>query len=112
MVALAEDPMRATFLAILRQLNQADVQHDSASPDQSLELAEIERRLSDFTPVLSGSVKVARALGLLLMNRLVAANADPEFSWQRGRTVAQRYQITPLGKQFLLENIERKDRVE
>ncbi len=107
-----DDPHRATFLAILKQLNRAETENTADSPEQALELAELERRLAGFWAIEAGSARVPQALGLLLTNRMVAASADPEYSWQRQRTVAQRYHITPEGKKFLLENIERMDRVE
>lgn len=107
----AVDPIRATLLAILRQLNRADAGQDAQLPDPALELTEIERRLKDFGPVEDGSVKVALAVGLLLRNRMITARADPGYSWQRGRDVAQRYQITAEGKRFLVDSLETSDRI-
>ncbi|MCI4328844.1 MAG: hypothetical protein L3J86_04595 [Thermoplasmata archaeon] len=66
------DPVHATLLAILKQLNQAETVHEGATSDQALELPEIERRLSDFWAIDNGSVKLGLALGLLLRNGLVA----------------------------------------
>ena len=106
-----QDPVRATLLAILKQLNQAEAAHDGKVTEQALELFELEGRLRDFWAVGNGSVKVALALGLLLRNGLVATQADPTYSWQRGRDVAQRYQITPEGKKFLVDSIENSDRI-
>ena len=105
------DPVRATLLAILKQLNQAETVHEGALNDQALELPEIERRLSDFWAIDNGSVKVGLALGLLLRNGLVAAANGTEYSWQRQRSVAQRYQITPEGKKFLVDSIQTSDRI-
>jgi hypothetical protein len=106
-----QDPVRATLLAILKQLNQAETVHEGATMDQALELPEIERRLHDFWAVDNGSVKVGLALGLLLRNGLVTAAGQPDFSWQRQRAVAQRYQITPEGKKFLVDSIQTSDRI-
>jgi hypothetical protein len=105
------DPVHATLLAILKQLNQAETVHEGATSDQALELPEIERRLSDFWAIDNGSVKLGLALGLLLRNGLVAAAGVPDYSWQRQRAVAQRYQITPEGKKFLVESIQTSDRI-
>jgi hypothetical protein len=105
------DPVRATLLAILKQLNQAETVHEGAANDQALELPEIERRLSDFWAIDNGSVKVGLALGLLLRNGLVATAGGADYSWQRQRTVAQRYQITPEGKKFLVDSIHTSDRI-
>jgi hypothetical protein len=108
----SNDPTRATFLAILRQLNRAETENNSDTPEQALELPELERRLADFWAIEEGAAKVPQALGLLLMNGLVAAEGDSEYSWQRQRTVSQRYQITSEGKKFLLDNIEKTGRIE
>jgi hypothetical protein len=105
------DPVRATLLAILKQLNQAESVHEGAASDQALELPEIQRRLSDFWAIDDGSVKLGLALGLLLRNGLVTAEGASNYSWQRQRTSAQRYQITPEGKKFLVESIQTSDRI-
>ncbi len=107
----AQDPVRATLVAILRHLNQADVTHEGTPHEQVLELPEIERRLSDFSAVERGSIKVSLALGLLLRNGLVSV-ADPGlYSWQRQRSTRHSYMITPEGKKFLVEAIETSDRI-
>ncbi len=107
----AEDPLRATFVELLRRLNRADQEDPAQGPDSALELGEIERALGEFPPVRSGAVRIAVALGLLVTNGLVAADRGPEYSWQRQRTVARRYRITTAGKKYLLEQIDRTDRV-
>ena len=109
--ATKNDPVRATLVAILKQLNQAETVHEGKASDQALELPEIERRLSEFWAIDNGSVKVGLALGLLLRNGLVAAAGGPDYSWQRQRTAAQRYQITPEGKKFLVDTIQTSDRI-
>jgi hypothetical protein len=98
-------------LAILKQLNQAETVHEGKAPEQALELAEIEARLSDFTPVQRGTVKVALALGLLLRNGLVQAVRLGDYSWQRQRNAHQLYQITTEGKKFLVDALETTDRI-
>jgi DNA-binding PadR family transcriptional regulator len=107
----APDPVRSTLLAILKQLNQADRVHEGKTEEQALELSEIEERLSDFTPVQRGKVKVALALGLLLRNGLVRAQGNGSYSWQRQRAARQLYQITPEGKKFLVDALQATDRV-
>lgn len=109
--AAAADPVRATLIAILKQLNQAEAIHEGKAPDQALELPEIERRLSDFWAVDQGSVKVSLALGLLLRNGLVAAQGRGDFSWQRQRSSGQLYQITTDGKKFLFESLRANERI-
>jgi hypothetical protein len=109
--ATKADPVHATLLAILKQLNQAESIHEGAAMDQALELPEIQRRLSDFWAIDNGSVKLGLALGLLLRNGLVATEGASDYSWQRQRTAVQRYQITPEGKKFLVESIQTSDRI-
>ena len=105
------DPLRSTLVAVLRQLNQAETVHEEHPVEQSLELAEIERRLSDLPAVERGEVHVAFALGLLLRNRLVRTESRPDYSWQRERNVAQRYRITTEGKRFLTEALATETRI-
>lgn len=108
---LEDDPVRSTLLAILRQLNQAESQQDGATTSPALELAELEERLKGHPAIDRGTVTVSLALGLLLRNGLVATRADQEYSWQRGRDVAQRYNITGDGKKFLVDSIEKSERI-
>jgi hypothetical protein len=105
------DPIRATLLAILKQLNQAESQQTATMTIPALELSELEDRLKGFWAVGDGSVTVSLALGLLLRNGLVGTRADQEFSWQRGRDVAQRYNITTDGKKFLVDSIGKSERI-
>jgi hypothetical protein len=105
------DPVRATLIAILKHLNQAEAQQDGQMSEPALELGELETRLKEFWAVDDGSVKVSLAVGLLLRNGLVAGLSDREYSWQRGRAVAQRYSITSEGKRFLVNSIEKSERI-
>ena len=105
------DEVRPTLIAVLKQLNQVESQHEGATEEQALELKELEEKLSDLAPVKQKKVSIALAVGLLLRNRLVSAPSAKEFSWQRGRSVAQRYRITPEGKKFLVDSLESSDRI-
>jgi hypothetical protein len=106
-----QDPVRDTLLAVLRQLNQSEAHHEGREEEQSLELGEIEQRLSDFWAVKQGRIKVPLAVGLLLRNKMVETRADPKASWQRQRAVHQRYQITIEGKRFLTEALASDSRI-
>jgi hypothetical protein len=106
-----QDPIRATLLAVLRQLNQTEAHHEGSEQDQALELAEIESRLSDFWAVKQGKIKIPLAVGLLLRNKMVETRADAKESWQRQRSVQQRYQITVEGKRFLTESLTTETRI-
>ncbi|HTT35227.1 MAG TPA: hypothetical protein VMH78_05100 [Thermoplasmata archaeon] len=109
--ATGADPVRATLIAILKQLNHAESSHEGKRAEQALELDEIERRLSDFWAIGAGSVKVSLVLGLLLRNGLVKARAPGDFSWQRQRSARALYEITPGGKKFLVEALRSSDRI-
>jgi len=106
-----QDPIRATLLAVLRQLNQTEAHHEGSEQDQALELAELEQRLSDFWAVKQGKIKIPLAVGLLLRNKMVETRADSKESWQRQRRVQQRYQITVEGKRFLTESLTSETRI-
>jgi DNA-binding transcriptional ArsR family regulator len=107
----SEDPTRATMLELLRQLNRSEAQYSDESPDQAKELAELEGTLGAFWAVKGGQVSVRFALGLLLKNQMVRANADREFSWEKGRSVGTRFAITSEGKRFLVDSLDSSDRV-
>ena len=106
-----DDPVRATLLAILRLLNQADVMNEGKDAEQAQELGELEKRMADFGPIRDGSVKVALALGLLIRNKLVTAQTDGDYSWARQRDAQVRYRITAEGKKFLVDSVETSDRI-
>ena len=109
--ATAQEPVRATLLAILKLLNQADTLHEGERAEQSLELLDLERRLSDFWAVDQGSVKVSLALGLLLRNGLVEPYAGADGAWVKPPTSKPRYGITAEGKRFLVDSLENQDRI-
>jgi len=96
---------------VLKQLNQAETVHEGQAAEQALELAEIERRLSDFWAIEKGAIKVPLALGLLLRNGLIRIQDDGAYSWQRQRDVASRYCLTSEGKKFLVSAMESNDRI-
>ena len=105
------DPVRSTLVAILQQLNRAESLHEGRVSDQVLELLEIERLLDRFWAVEHGDVKVPLALGLLVRNRLVEVQ-DGAAAPRRGSNPARvRYHITAEGKKFLVEALEKSDRI-
>ncbi len=109
--ASSQDPVRATLVEILRQLNQAESMHEGKSAEQALELPEIQDRLHDFWGVTKGQVKIQLAVGLLLRNGLVAVQAAGDYSWQRQRAAGHRYAITAEGKKFLISANQTSDRI-
>ncbi|HUI38889.1 MAG TPA: hypothetical protein VLY85_04585 [Thermoplasmata archaeon] len=106
------DAVRETLLAVLRQLNRADAVHEGEEAnEQSLELSEIESRLTATLPSGRGKVNVALAVGLLLRNGLIRTTGRTDYSWIRQRGSPQLYQITPEGKKFLASAIRTDDRI-
>ncbi len=106
------DPVRTTLVAILQQLNRAESVYEGRERDQSLTLPDLERVLRKHPPVEDGQVKVALALGLLVRNGFVEADAAPG-AWGAKKPPAQkaRYRITANGKQFLVDAQQKSDRI-
>jgi len=106
------DPIRATLVAILQQLNRVESINEGRARDQSLELKEVEGLLEDFWAVHRSQVKVPLALGLLVRNGLVEGTlAERTPAETPGPRVAL-YRITPEGKAFLVEAQENTDRIQ
>jgi hypothetical protein len=105
------DPLRATFIAILQQLNRAESLHEGNSREQLLELGELEHNLKRFWAIDERGVKVPQALGLLVRNGLVQAKLAPPPPSAPPTRNAARYGITSQGKQFLIESVHQADRI-
>jgi DNA-binding transcriptional ArsR family regulator len=105
------DPVRATLVAILQQLNRVESMHEGRARDQSLELTDLERILRRFAPVDDGLAKVSQALGLLVRNGLVHAQAGDRQARGTHAPLPVRYRITAEGKAFLVEALRRTDRI-
>lgn len=101
------DPIRATLVAILQQLNRVEVMYEGQAREQSLELKEVERLLARFWAVDREQVKVPLALGLLVRNGLVEARLT---DLGDGGRRAQ-YSITAQGKAFLVDALAQTDRI-
>lgn len=100
--------LHETFLELLRRLNQAA---EEGVEIHGLEFVELERVMARFWSLRTGEISVDRAVQLLVENGLVGVQLNPEFSWMRNRTVGTRYYITPLGKAYLLREIEESGRI-
>jgi hypothetical protein len=110
----APDPVRATLVAILQQLNRVESMHEGQERDQALALADLERLLAKFWAIEQDLVKVSLALGLLVRNGMVEVDAGAPIagSARAPRTGAKaHYRITAGGKQFLVENLQKSDRI-
>ncbi|HTT15437.1 MAG TPA: hypothetical protein VMG81_06665 [Thermoplasmata archaeon] len=107
----APDPVRSTLVAILQQLNRAESVHEGRERDQSLTLADLERILRKLPAVEDGQVKVALALGLLVRNAFVEAEAAGAWGGRSAAAPKARYRITATGKQFLIDALQKSDRI-
>ncbi len=107
----ATDPVRATFVAILQQLNRAESIHEGRVHDQALPLQDLAYSLRDFWAIEERRVQLPTALGLLVRNGLVRAEA-PGPRPARGAAPPARYRITAEGKQFLIESVAKSDRIQ
>jgi DNA-binding transcriptional ArsR family regulator len=101
-----------TLLEVLKRLNQAE---EERSPGvQGMELVEIERVMRLFWALHPGDDEEASAeaaLRLLLENGLVRERDDPQYAWDRKRTLGTRYTITTLGKTYLVRQIQETERI-
>jgi hypothetical protein len=104
------DPVRATLVAVLQQLNRAESINEGKVQEQTLELDEMERLLSRFWAVEQGHVKVPLALGLLVRNGLVEARL-PTGRTPGGPPTRAIYQITAEGKAFLVDVQKSSERI-
>jgi hypothetical protein len=105
------DPVHATLIAILQQLNRVESIHEGQERRQTLELREIERLLADFWAIKLDRVKIPLVLGLLVRNGMVEAQAGAP-SASRSRTASPAaYRITSEGKRFLVESTHQADRI-
>jgi len=105
------DPVRATLVAILQQLNRVESLHEGRARDQTLELSDLERILRRFGPVDDGTAKVPQALGLLVRNGLVHAQVDERTARGARSRPPAKYRITAEGKAFLVDALRKSDRI-
>jgi len=105
------DPIRATLVAILQQLNRAESINEGRARDQSLELKEVERLLERFWAVDRNQVKIPLALGLLVRNGLVEGRLSERTPGDPAAARVALYRITAEGKAFLVNALEQTDRI-
>ena len=105
------DPVRATLVAILQQLNRAESLHEGRAADQALALDDLDRSLRRFWAGDQDRVKLPQALGLLVRNGLVQAEVGGPRPAHGVSGQGTRYRITPQGKQFLVEALQKTDRI-
>ena len=100
--------LREEIFEILRQLNRAEME----APDGAgLELDELHHLLARQKYPRVTSADVTRAVDVLVGNGYARMRDDPEYAWDRGRVVGTRCTITTEGKVFLVERLDRANRV-
>lgn len=109
------DPVRATMIAVLQQLNRVESMHEGREHDQALALGDLERLLYRFWALERGQAQLPQVVGLLVRNGLVRAHAPaggrrPVLSTARSAGTHY-YRITVEGKQFLVEALSRTNRI-
>ncbi|MCI4373764.1 MAG: hypothetical protein L3K02_09030 [Thermoplasmata archaeon] len=107
------DTERATelgsvLLEVLRLLNKSEAESSTVQGLEHGELLALLRR--GFYPEVSGD-DLDRAIATLLGNRMVSELDDPEFAWDRGRTVGRRFALQLPGKEYLLTSVEKTGRI-
>ncbi|MGP8078256.1 MAG: hypothetical protein ACLQD8_01185 [Thermoplasmata archaeon] len=110
------DPVRATMIAILQQLNRAESVHEGRERDQALALGDLERLLHRFWATDREAVRIPQVLGVLVRNGMVRAHAGGAARTHHATTAARSatdhyYRITVAGKQFLVEALAKTDRI-
>lgn len=100
-----------TLLEVLKRLNQAAEEREPAV--QGLELVELERIMRPFWTQRYGADEdsASRAVRLLLENGLIRERDDPQYAWDRRRTLGTRYTITTLGKSYLVRQLVETERI-
>lgn len=98
-----------TLLEVLRRLNAAA---ERRTEIDGLEFTELERAMRDYWTMRSGENQVDGALKLLVENGLVREQADPRYAWDRRRVIRERFEITSLGKAYLLRAIQDSERIQ
>jgi hypothetical protein len=108
------DPVRATLVAILQQLNRAESINEGQSRNQAMALNDLERTLGKFWAIEQELVKVPLALGLLVRNGMVEVQGPGDYVAPKTTvrsTSKAYYRITAGGKQFLVDTQQKSDRI-
>ncbi|MGB6500150.1 MAG: hypothetical protein WBG19_01940 [Thermoplasmata archaeon] len=101
--------LRTEIVEVLKQLNRAEMEGEGEVI--GLETEEIRHFLAR-GPIPSVSTEeLDRSLRVLIGNGLARELRDPEYSWNRGRVVCERFTITTQGKEYLVRQIQRVGRI-
>ncbi len=96
------------LLELLRLLNRDEEEETQVV---GLEVEELRFQLSRAGHPQATAEQVRTALSVLVANGFAAERTDPEYAWNRGRTVGERYAITSDGKAYLLRELQRVGRI-
>jgi hypothetical protein len=101
--------LRTELVEVLKQLNRAEMEGEGEVV--GLETEELRHFLSRGPLPPLTVEEIGTALRVLIGNGFARELDDPEYAWDRGRVVSERFTITTEGKQFLLRQIQRVGRV-
>jgi hypothetical protein len=98
----------SVILEVLRLLNKSEAEGSTVEGLEHGELLSLIRRGPH--PELTAD-ELDQAIATLLGNRMITELDDPEFAWDRGRTISRRYALALLGKEYLLARVEKAGRI-
>jgi hypothetical protein len=100
--------LRTEFLEILKQLNRVEMEESDV---EGVEIDELRRLLARSVLPQVTHDQVGRALEVLCGNGFARELNDPEYAWDRGRVLTDRFAITTEGKEFLVRQLQRIGRI-
>jgi len=101
--------LHGTLLEVLKQLNRAEIEEQ---PGEGLESTEILTLIRKGPLPMLTDTDFERALETLVRNRMADTVDAPQYAWDRGRVLGRRFVLTLMGKQYLLEQLQKTGRVE
>lgn len=106
--AEAARELRDEMLEILKQLNRDEMEDEE---DPGLEYSELRHLLARGPLPQITDDQLERGLSILAGNGYIRELRESRWAWSRGRTVADRWEITTSGKAFLASALEKVGRV-
>jgi len=100
--------LRVEFVEILKQLNRAEMEEGNV---EGIEIEELRHFLSRSVLPQVTHDQIGKALEVLVGNGLAQELHDPEYAWDRGRVLTDRFTITTEGKEFLVRQLQRVGRI-
>ncbi len=96
------------LLELLKRLNR-DAEEETQVVGLEVEELRFQLERTGHSPGTAEQVRTG--LSVLVANGYVERRTDPEYAWNRGRTIGERYAITTTGKEYLLRELERVGRI-